>query len=126
MFLLASLTCGFIFGLGLLISGMVQPAKVLAFLDIFGAWDPSLAIVMGTALVVTYAGYAVVRGRGRPVLAARSLWPTAADIDGRLILGSAMSAWAGAWSGYARARPSRRWSRCRPPSSCSSSPWPPA
>jgi uncharacterized membrane protein YedE/YeeE len=90
MFILASFACGFIFGLGLLISGMVQPAKVLAFLDIFGAWNPSLAIVMGTALVVTYVGYAVVRGRGRPVLAARSLWPTTADIDGRLILGSAM------------------------------------
>jgi uncharacterized membrane protein YedE/YeeE len=90
MFILASFACGFIFGLGLLISGMVQPAKVLAFLDILGAWNPSLAIVMGTALVVTYVGYAVVRGRGRPVLAARSLWPTAADIDGRLIHGSAM------------------------------------
>jgi uncharacterized membrane protein YedE/YeeE len=90
MFILASFACGFIFGLGLLISGMVQPAKVLAFLDILGAWNPSLAIVMGTALVVTYVGYAVVRGRGRPVLAARSLWPTTADIDGRLILGSAM------------------------------------
>ena len=90
MLLLASFACGFIFGLGLLFSGMVQPAKVLAFLDIFGAWDPSLAIVMGVALIVTYFGYAVARGRGRPVLAAQSLWPTAADIDRKLILGSMM------------------------------------
>ena len=61
--LLASFACGLIFGLGLLISGMLQPAKVLAFLDIFGAWDPSLAIVMGVALLVAYAGFAVARGR---------------------------------------------------------------
>jgi uncharacterized membrane protein YedE/YeeE len=90
MFLLASFVCGFIFGLGLLISQMVQPAKVLAFLDIFGAWDPSLAIVMGVALLVTYFGYGLARGRGTPLLAARSQWPTATDIDGRLILGSVL------------------------------------
>ena len=52
MIILASFGCGLIFGGGLLISGMVQPAKVLAFLDIFGAWDPSLAVVMLAALVV--------------------------------------------------------------------------
>lgn len=90
MFLLASFVCGFVFGLGLLISGMVQPAKVLAFLDIFGAWDPSLAIVMGVALIVTYFGYAIARGRGAPLLATRSQWPTTTDIDGRLILGSVL------------------------------------
>ncbi len=50
---LASLVCGLIFGFGLLISGMVNPQKVLGFLDIFGAWDPSLAVVMAAALVVT-------------------------------------------------------------------------
>jgi uncharacterized membrane protein YedE/YeeE len=90
MLLLASFGCGLIFGLGLLISGMLQPAKVLAFLDIFGAWDPSLAIVMGVALVVTAAGFSLARQRGAPVLAPQSLWPTAADIDSRLILGSAL------------------------------------
>jgi uncharacterized membrane protein YedE/YeeE len=90
MFFFASFACGFVFGLGLLISGMVQPAKVLAFLDIFGAWDPSLAIVMGVALIVTYFGYALARERGRPVLAPASLWPTTTDIDGRLLLGSVL------------------------------------
>jgi uncharacterized membrane protein YedE/YeeE len=90
MFLLASFACGFIFGLGLLVSGMVQPAKVLAFLDIFGAWDPSLAIVMGVALIVTYTGYSLAHGHGAPVLAERSLWPTATNIDARLILGSVL------------------------------------
>jgi uncharacterized membrane protein YedE/YeeE len=90
MLLLASFVCGFIFGLGLLISGMLQPAKVLAFLDIFGAWDPSLAIVMGVALVVAAAGYAFARRRGAPVLAAESLWPTATDIDSRLVFGSVL------------------------------------
>lgn len=90
MFLLASFACGFIFGLGLLVSGMVQPAKVLAFLDIFGAWDPSLAIVIGVALIVTFVGYSLAHGRGAPVLAERSLWPTATNIDARLILGSVL------------------------------------
>ena len=51
------LVCGFIFGLGLLISGMTQPSKVLGFLDIFGAWDPSLAVVMAAALAVSGVGY---------------------------------------------------------------------
>jgi uncharacterized protein len=90
MFILASFACGFIFGLGLLVSGLVQPAKVLAFLDIFGAWDPSLAVVMAAALAVSYAGFAIARRRGQPVLAPQSLWPTAADIDRKLVLGSVL------------------------------------
>ena len=67
MLILASLVCGFIFGLGLLISGMMQPAKVLGFLDVFGAWDPSLAVVMAAALAVSGVGYcagAAARGTG--------------------------------------------------------------
>ncbi|MGA9429693.1 MAG: DUF6691 family protein, partial [Xanthobacteraceae bacterium] len=62
---LTGLLCGYIFGLGLLISGMIQPAKVLGFLDVFGIpagdWDPSLAVVMAAALAVTGAGYALLR-----------------------------------------------------------------
>src|SRR5215468_439398 len=57
MLMLAGLICGFVFGWGLLISGMVQPTKVLAFLDIFGAWDPSLAVVMAAALAVSVPGF---------------------------------------------------------------------
>ena len=56
MLIAAALLCGFVFGWGLLISGMIQPAKVLAFLDILGAWDPSLAVVMVAALVVSTLG----------------------------------------------------------------------
>jgi uncharacterized membrane protein YedE/YeeE len=86
----ASLASGFIFGLGLLISGMVNPAKVLAFLDILGAWDPSLAVVMAAALAVSSLGFRIARRRGRPLLAPRSLWPTRADIDRPLLIGSAL------------------------------------
>ncbi len=90
MLAVASLACGFIFGLGLLVSGMMQPAKVLGFLDIFGAWDPSLAVVMVAALAVSNAGFALARRRARPVLAPRSLWPTRTDIDRPLVIGSVL------------------------------------
>ena len=90
MFTVASLACGFIFGLGLLVSGMVQPTKVLGFLDIFGAWDPSLAVVMLAALVVSNAGFALAKRRQRPILAPKSLWPLKSDIDRPLVIGSAL------------------------------------
>ena len=63
MLVIAALICGLIFGWGLLISEMVQPAKVLAFLDIFGAWDPSLAVVMMAALVVSVPGFKLAKRR---------------------------------------------------------------
>jgi uncharacterized membrane protein YedE/YeeE len=85
---LASFVCGLMFGFGLLISGMTQPAKVLGFLDIFGRWDPTLAFVMVSALVVSGLGFALLRQREQPVLAARYLWPTRTDIDQRLVVGS--------------------------------------
>lgn len=90
LMIVASLACGFIFGLGLLIAGMVNPLKVLAFLDVFGAWDPSLAVLMVSALAVSSAGFAIARGRGRPLLAPQSLWPTKADIDRPLLIGAAL------------------------------------
>jgi uncharacterized protein len=90
---LASLLCGYLFGWGLLISGMIQPAKVLGFLDIFsirsGAWDPSLAVVMAAALAVTVPGYALARSR-TPVFADRNQWPTPTAIDRPLIAGSVL------------------------------------
>ena len=73
--IIAPLLCGLIFGTGLLISGMVQPAKVLGFLDIFGAWDPSLAVVMAAALIVATPGYMLARQRARPMLAGQYFWP---------------------------------------------------
>ena len=87
---IAAFVCGLIFGFGLLISGMMQPAKVLAFLDIFGAWDASLAVVMGAALVVTAAGFRFARGRGQPLYETRFFWPSVTAIDGRLITGSVL------------------------------------
>lgn len=88
--MIASLLCGLIFGAGLLISGMVQPTKVLAFLDIFGAWDPTLAVVMVAALAVSVPGFLLAKGRSQPLLAARNLWPTRDDIDRPLVIGSAL------------------------------------
>jgi uncharacterized protein len=88
MVAMASLACGFIFGVGLLISGMVQPTKVLGFLDIFGIWDPSLAVVMAAALVVSNIGFALIRQRPRPIFAPQSLWPSRTDIDQPLVIGS--------------------------------------
>jgi uncharacterized protein len=87
---IAALVCGFIFGWGLLISGMVQPAKVLAFLDIFGAWDASLAVVMAAALAVSGVGFALIKRRQRPLLAARLAWPGKTDIDAPLVTGAAL------------------------------------
>jgi uncharacterized protein len=86
---LVGLLCGFVFGCGLLVSGMVSPAKVLAFLDVFGAWDPSLAVVMAAALAVAGTGFTLARRRGRPLLAARCDWPTRTAIDAPLAIGAA-------------------------------------
>jgi uncharacterized membrane protein YedE/YeeE len=90
---LASLLCGFIFGSGLVISGMVQTTKVLGFLDVFGipsgTWDPSLIVVMAAGLIVTGIGYALIRPR-TPVFAPKSLWPAATAIDQPLLTGAAL------------------------------------
>jgi uncharacterized membrane protein YedE/YeeE len=88
---LASLVCGFVFGWGLTTSGMIQPAKVLGFLDVFGipsgTWDPSLAVVMAAGLTVAGIGYALVRRRP-PLFEQKSLWPTKKDIDSPLLFGA--------------------------------------
>ena len=85
---LASFLCGLIFGSGLMISGMTQPAKVLGFLDIFGRWDPRLAFVMAGALAISSLGYAMARRQMRPVIAAQHFWPKKADINRPLVIGS--------------------------------------
>lgn len=87
---LVSFACGLIFGAGLLISGMTQTGKVLGFLDIFGAWDATLAFVMAGAVAVTSIGFALAKRRGAPVFAAQSLWPTRKDIDAPLVTGAAL------------------------------------
>lgn len=88
MVMLIAFASGLVFGLGLIVSGMANPAKVLGFLDIAGSWDLSLAFVMGGAVVVTALGFALLRRR-RVSLSGEPLhWPTATRVDPRLALGS--------------------------------------
>ena len=81
---------GVVFGLGISISGMANPAKVLNFFDIAGTWDPSLAFVMGGALVVAFFGYRVVLARPKPVFEDVFQVPTGRQIDAKLVGGSAL------------------------------------
>ncbi|MDJ0949548.1 MAG: YeeE/YedE family protein [Alphaproteobacteria bacterium] len=90
MRLVVALSAGVIFGLGLGVSQMVDPAKVLGFLDLAGSWDPSLALVMGGALAVTLVAFRKRLRPERPVLAGRFELPTATALDARLLLGSAL------------------------------------
>lgn len=90
MNILFALISGLIFGLGLIISGMANPAKVQNFLDLFGIWDPSLAFVMGGAILVTAPGYWLVRKRSEPFFASNFQIPTRKDFDKKLILGSSI------------------------------------
>lgn len=87
--LLIATLCGGLFGLGLAISGMTDPDKVLNFLDLTGRWDPSLAVVMAAALAVSIPGFAAIRRRDRARFGA-SQPPPPTRIDARLILGSAL------------------------------------
>lgn len=86
----AALASGLVFGLGLTISEMINPAKVIAFLDIFGAWDPSLAFVMGAALFVTALGYRLAWRAPKPAFATAFQVPGARTIDARLAGGAVL------------------------------------
>jgi uncharacterized membrane protein YedE/YeeE len=86
----STLLAGTIFGVGLAISEMINPAKVLAFLDIAGRWDPSLALVMAGALAVTAVGFRIVLKRPAPWFALRFELPSGGQIDGRLLAGAAV------------------------------------
>jgi uncharacterized membrane protein YedE/YeeE len=88
--LLGGLLTGFIFGIGLVISEMTQPARVLGFLDVLGKWDPTLALVMAGALIVAAPGFHFVRARAQPLIAAHFRWPGRADIDASVVGGSAL------------------------------------
>jgi hypothetical protein len=90
MRILSAFIVGLIFGVGIAISGMINPAKVLNFFDIAGTWDPSLIFVMGGALVTTFIGYRLVLRRDKPVIEEKFQLPTASAIDARLIGGSAV------------------------------------
>ncbi|WP_299604995.1 DUF6691 family protein [uncultured Tateyamaria sp.] len=90
MKLLFALVTGIVFGTGIAISGMMDPAKVLNFFDLVGTWDSSLAFVMGGALVVTFVGYRLVWRRDAPLFGGRFQVPTGTEIDGKLVGGSAL------------------------------------
>ncbi|MEA3300255.1 MAG: DUF6691 family protein [Pseudomonadota bacterium] len=87
-YLVSAFAVGLLFGLGLLTSGMANPAKVLGFLDLAGAWDPSLALVMGGAVAVGLVGFGFAGKRALSLLGAPLQVPTRRDIDRPLVLGS--------------------------------------
>jgi len=88
--LLINLIVGLLFGAGLVVSGMANPAKVLNFLDLFGTWDPSLAFVMGGAVIVAFIGFRLVFRRAKPILSQTFHLPTRRDIDARVVVGPAI------------------------------------
>lgn len=88
MNILMALITGLVFGIGLIVSGMTNPAKVLGFLDLAGRWDPSLALVMAGAILVALPAFRVAARRRQSLLGEPMQLPTATRIDRRLVLGS--------------------------------------
>ena len=88
--LVSSLAAGVVFGLGLAVSQMVNPAKVIGFLDVAGRWDPTLLFVMGGALLVTMPAFRWVVKRPYPLFAAGFALPTRKDVEPRLVIGAAL------------------------------------
>lgn len=88
MNLAAAFAAGLVFGIGLLLSGMTDPGKVIGFLDVFGAWDPSLAFVMGGAILVGFFAFLFAGRRARTFLGGEMHLPQRRDIDARLVAGS--------------------------------------
>ena len=88
--IITSLVVGLLFGIGLCVSQMIDPAKVLGFLDIAGVWDPTLAFVMAGALVTAFPGFWVARRWSSPVLTGRFYLPTRTDIDFQLVAGAVL------------------------------------
>ena len=91
---------GLVFSLGLTLSGMTDPARVVGFLDVAGDWDPTLIFVLGGAVITTFIGYRLVWRRGTPLLGERFQLPRRRDIDGRLLLGAALFGIGWGLSGY--------------------------
>jgi uncharacterized membrane protein YedE/YeeE len=96
----AALVSGLLFGAGLVIGGMTRPQKVIGFLDLFGAWDPSLMLVMAGAVGVHAGFYAAVRRRRAPLFADTFAIPTRRDIDLKLLLGALLFGIGWGLSGY--------------------------
>ena len=91
---------GLLFGLGLAVSGMTDPARVLGFLDIAGAWDPTLMFVLGAAVGTTFVGYRLVFARGTPLFSAKFQLPTKQELDAKLLGGAALFGVGWGLSGY--------------------------
>ncbi len=87
---IASFVVGFIFAIGLGISGMTQPQKVVGFLNLFGGWDPSLIFVMGGAVAVHFITYRLIRRRPSPLLATNWQVPTKTEITPALVVGAVL------------------------------------
>ncbi len=85
---LSEFLIGLLFGFGLILSGMTDPGKVIGFLDLFGQWDPSLAFVMGGAIVVGFFAFSMAKRRTQNFLGGAMRLPTSQDIDKRLVIGS--------------------------------------
>ena len=85
---LTALIAGLVFGIGLIVSGMTDPSKVIGFLDLAGRWDPSLAFVMGGAIMVGLVAFRLASGRHKSLLGDPMRLPDASHIDRRLVLGS--------------------------------------
>jgi uncharacterized membrane protein YedE/YeeE len=90
MGLIAQLFIGLVFGAGLVVSGMINPAKVLNFLDLAGSFDASLAFVMAGAVAVTALGYRLVLARPRPFFSPSFILPSPSSVDARLLIGPAI------------------------------------
>ena len=90
MLIFTSLLAGLVFGVGLIVSGMANPAKVLGFLDLNGAWDPSLALVMAGAIGVSFFAFLFANKRSRSLLGADMKLPMGRHIDRRLVIGSTL------------------------------------
>ena len=90
MFVFSALLSGLVFGLGLILSGMANPAKVLGFLDLAGAWDPSLALVMAGAIAVGFFAFLIAKRRTLSLIGAEMKLPTATHIDKRLVAGGTL------------------------------------
>lgn len=90
MALITALVSGLLFGAGLALSGMANPAKVLNFLDLAGTFDPTLLFVLGGAVVTTFIGYRLALLRGGPLFGDRFGVPTQTEVDGRLVAGAAI------------------------------------
>ncbi|XDZ66935.1 DUF6691 family protein [Alphaproteobacteria bacterium LSUCC0684] len=90
MVLFASLITGILFGVGLALGGMLDPSKVIGFLDIFGLWDPSLAFVMGGGVIVSGIGYRLAMRRSKPLFTDAFQLPTSNMIDRPLVIGAVL------------------------------------